>query len=1054
MSVPVADPTIDVFPNGRARTADPHADQPTQTLYELLSAQARRDPSADAILALGRPPLDYGALLDQIDGIRTALNDRGVGRGDRIALLGARGPEVAVALLGITSCAVCVPLNSAAPLTELERGLTETAVKALLVPATAAADVKGLALRLGIVLLEYSVEQGAPAGRFHISGGRAAAVAHGGPAAAGDISFVLRTSGTTSRAKLIPISHRNFVARTQKCMQLCSVSTADRCLNLMPLCYNHGLLCGLVSPLADGCAVICPPAFDAETFFDCMRDFSPTWYTASFTYHQVILEWLQQRPNALAGHRLRFMRSASGPLPAHVRVETEEILAAPLIEAYGTTETGTVAGNLPFGRRKPGTVGASPDNDVAIMDDDGSLLAPGIAGEVVVCGTTVFDGYENDPAANQRAFRGEWYRTGDLGVIDADGYIKLLGRLDEVINRGGAKVGPREIDEVLLGHEAVSEAVSFPVPHATLHQEVAAAVVPRSGLQVTGDELRRFLAERLAPFKVPRVILCTTELPKGPTGKVKRADLAAHFGLHTAATTNVRAGTAVEARTETQKTLLGLWRDVLNRQDIGCDDDFFLFGGDSLSAVDLLHRIEQTLQYQLPINILVEAPTVNQLEQRLATATLGPADNTIRIHTTGSQRPLFTIGGTGGYCLYQYPILHALGPDQPCYALQPPGMDWTSVGCTMLPEMAAHYIGVVKSIQPHGPYRLVGHSFGGRVAYEMALQLQKVGECVEFLGLLDAYPSKCPEDGDAIVSRQLLKELPPPRNSIEAVNFGVIESHWHAGRDHVLDSQSDRDLFLGELTYFYCTGEPVVAGDDRRRLWQSFAPNGYRLVPLPGLHGWTGQGPQYTALPILLRACLNGEPLPVCDPAMVFDRSFRIDQSARGERIVSSTGEEYRVNQNAIQGYVETFATDEEVVRLGGWAVEPCQRKPAQVIAVFLGDRFLGYGASGTSRPDIAQQLSVTSAQYAGFEFTFWRGAVPGTVERPRLFVLSGNGCAAELRFNAVQEATELRAKLAESEKTRAELARELEAMRNSTSWRLTWPVRQIRHLLSRLSGR
>ena len=238
-------------------------------------------------------------------------------------------------------------------------------------------------------------------------------------------------------------------------------------------------------PLVAGSAVICPPAFDVETFLACMRDFSPTWFTASFTYHQAILEWLQQRPNALAGHRLRFMRAGSGPLPAHVREGIEKIVGAPLLEVYGTTETGTVAANSPVGTRKPGTVGTSPDNDIAIMDDDGNLLAAGMEGEVVVRGAIVFDGYENDPAANERIFRGEWYRTGDHGVIDADGCIKLLGRLDEVINRGGEKIAPREVDEALLAHEAVAEAVSFPVPHATLHQEIAAAVVPRGG--ATGD---------------------------------------------------------------------------------------------------------------------------------------------------------------------------------------------------------------------------------------------------------------------------------------------------------------------------------------------------------------------------------------------------------------------------------------------------------------------------------------------------------------------------------------------------------------------------------------
>ena len=277
--------------------------------------------------------------------------------------------------------------------------------------------------------------------------------------------------------------------------------------------------------------MILPPGFNAEIYFACMRDFSPTWYTAGFTYHQAILEWLRQRPDALTGHRLRYMRAASGPLPAHVRIGIEELLGVPLLEVYGSTETGTVAANSPLGKRKPGTVGRSGDDSVAIVDENGSLLPAGTVGEVVVRGPTVFDGYENDPAANQRVFRGEWYRTGDQGVIDADGYLKLLGRIDEVINRGGEKISPREIDEALLAHDAVAEAISFPVPHAMLHQEIAAAVVPRSGAQVTGQELRRFLATRLAPFKVPRVILCTAELPKGPDRQVQPRRFGRSFRL-------------------------------------------------------------------------------------------------------------------------------------------------------------------------------------------------------------------------------------------------------------------------------------------------------------------------------------------------------------------------------------------------------------------------------------------------------------------------------------------------------------------------------------------
>ncbi len=900
-----------------------------------------------------------------------------------------------MAALGIASNAVCVPLNDAATPAELEDGLVQTGAKALLVPATTTVAVKNLASRVGILLFEYSVEEDAPAGGFCFHGSSAAVGARGGTATAEEIAFILRTSGTTARAKIVPVSHSNVFARTDKLRRMFGLSPADRCLNLLPLCYSYGLSVGLMAPLAAGCAVILPPAFNVETFLACMREFSPTWYTANSPYHQAILEGLEQRPSALAGHQLRFAVSGGSPLPAQVRAGLEEVLGAPVLEYYGTTETGAITAEPRVGTRKPGTVGLSSDNDIAVMDADGNLLAPGRDGEVVVRGATVFGGYENDPAANQRVLRGGWYHTGDLGFMDADGYIKLAGRLDEVINRGGEKIAPREVDEALLAHEAVAQAVSFPVLHPTLHQEIAAAVVPRSGSQVTGDELRRFLATRLAPFKVPRIILCTAELPTGPAGKLDRTGLAAHFGLNL----EVAPSGQVEPRTKIQETLLELWRKVLKRQDVGCDDDFFLCGGDSLTAVDLLHRIEKELQYQLPLTILPKAPTVSQLEAHLETETLGPLNNMIRIHTAGRRRPLFAVCGLYGHALRLLPVLRSLGPDQPCYALQPPGMDWTSVGCATLPEIAAHYLSEVKAIQPHGPYRLLGTSFGGLVVFEVALQLQRMGEPVEYLVMVDTNPPTCLVEGIADVwqSHVVLDTRPRRPDSIEALNLRVAETHLRMTRNYALDDRSDQNVFRGELTYIYCTGNPIVAGHDRRHLWPRFATR-FRLLQLPGVHGSLHQDPQYTIFQNLLRGCLNGEPLTPSDPAIVYDRTYRIENRNQHENILGSTGDVFRIEQDRIQGYVDEVKIDAEGIHFLGWAVEPCQRQAAQTIAVFLDDGFLGYGASGESRPDVAKSLAATSAQYAGFNFCFRRSAAAGVMGRPRLFVLSSDGSAAELK--------------------------------------------------------
>ncbi len=895
-----------------------YADPPAENLYDVLRAQAERHPDAAAILAPGRAPRSYAGLLDRLDSIRTFLNGYGLGRGDRVAILAGRGADTAEIVLGITSCAVCIPLNAASPLVELEQSFIQTRAAALLLAATVTTEVKELARRLGILLLEPCPNQSVPAADAFLQGGRRSVARGDGRVSADDIAFILRTSGTTGRAKIVPTTHRNVVARIGKSRGMLDLNPSDRCLNLMPLCYNHGLNSALISALGAGCAVICPPAFDEETFFTCMRDFLPTWYTGSFTFHQFILEWLERQPHALTGHRLRFVRSASGPLPERVRTRTEAILGVPMLQAYGATETGTIAANRPIGKRKPGTVGYSPDNDFAIMDANGNLAPRGEGGEVVVRGATVFGGYENDPSENQRVFRAGWYHTGDQGVVDADGFLKLLGRIDEVINRGGQKIAPREIDEALLQHSAVSQAVSFPILHATLHQDVAAAVVLHSGAQATDAEMRRHLAERLPPFKVPHPILLVAELPKGPTGKLRRNELARHFGLDRV----LPAAAAAEPHTKLQEMLLALWRDVLNRQDVGRDDDFFLLGGDSLAAQDLLHRIEEKLQYRLPLAGLAEAPTVSKLEQYLEKSTSGAVDDTICINGDGRQPPLVAVFGRYGHALRLVPLLRSFGGDQPCYGLQPPGMDWSTAGCTTLPEMAAHYIGRIKARHPSGPYRLLGVSFGALVAFEMALQLQRMGDTVQSLVVVDATPPNCLFEEGAEIAQSLVLEDAHPQTAIEAANQRIAEAHLRARRDYLLDVRLKENLFHGDIAYFYCTGNPVAARRDRRRLWRRLTTARFRLFALPGSHGDVDKEPQFTELQKSLHALYEGRPLPELDPAGVFERLFRIETRGQHESIVDSAGNVCHIQSGPVQGCVVAITMDGEIIRFQGWAVE------------------------------------------------------------------------------------------------------------------------------------
>jgi acyl-CoA synthetase (AMP-forming)/AMP-acid ligase II len=301
----------------------------------------------------------------------------------------------------------------------------------------------------------------------------------------------------------------------------------------MPLFHIHGLMAGLLAPLAAGSRVFCTTGFNALRFFAWMGEARPTWYTAVPTMHQAILSRAAPNREVIASNPLRFLRSSSSSMPPQLIQELEATFGAPLIESYGMTEAShQMASNpLPPGKRVPGTVGVAAGPEVAIMDERGDLLPPGRTGEIVIRGENVTLGYENNPEANAAAFTNGWFRTGDQGVMSEDGYLSITGRLKEIINRGGEKISPREVDEVLMDHPAIEQVITFAVPHVKLGEDVAAAVVLREGASLTEKEVREFAARRLADFKVPRKVLFLPEIPKGATGKLQRIGLAAKLGL-------------------------------------------------------------------------------------------------------------------------------------------------------------------------------------------------------------------------------------------------------------------------------------------------------------------------------------------------------------------------------------------------------------------------------------------------------------------------------------------------------------------------------------------
>ena len=519
---------------GAAPVDEPPLKKSMQTTLKNLLATGADE--AAAISAPGRRSLSHQALRALVDTTLSSLNALGVGRNDRVAIVLANGPEMATCYMACAAGTTSAPLNPAYRADEFEFYLSDLNAAVLIVEQGSVSPAIAVARKLGVRVVELVVAAGAAAGSFTLAARDNAglmATSNGGYSEAGDIGMVLHTSGTTSRPKIVPLSVANLCASAFNIRTALQFTPQDIGLNIMPLFHIHGLIAGVLAPLSAGSQVFCTPGFNALKFFAWMDEAKPTWYTAVPTMHQAIVTRAKGNADIIARNPLRFLRSSSSSMPPQVITELEAIFGSPLIEAYGMTEaTHQMASNpLPPGLRKPGSVGVSAGPEVAIMGLDGGLLGANAVGEIVIRGANVTGGYENNPGANEEGFLNGWFRTGDQGVRDADGYISITGRLKEIINRGGEKVSPREVDEILMDHPAVAQVVCFGMPHPKLGEEVAAVVVLKEGAQATEREIQDFVSRRAADYKVPKKILFMDEIPKGATGKLQRIGLAQKLGL-------------------------------------------------------------------------------------------------------------------------------------------------------------------------------------------------------------------------------------------------------------------------------------------------------------------------------------------------------------------------------------------------------------------------------------------------------------------------------------------------------------------------------------------
>ncbi|MEX5729760.1 acyl-CoA synthetase (AMP-forming)/AMP-acid ligase II [Rhodovulum iodosum] len=504
-----------------------------QTITDLI---AGHDDALPAIGAPGRDWLSYGGLKAQADKVAADLHAAGIGRGDRVAIVLPNGPEMATAFVTIAQAAVTAPLNPAYREDEYAFYLEDLKAKAIVLATGYDGPALAAAKRSGLTILWLGADEAAPAGTFELTAEGSGGACDTAAPEADDVALILHTSGTTSRPKIVPLLQSNVAASARNIAESLALTPQDRCLNVMPLFHIHGLVAAVTASLSAGASIWCAPGFDALRFFGWLADAKPTWYTAVPTMHQAILSRAPRNAEIIEAADLRFLRSSSASLPAQVMTKLVETFGAPLVEAYGMTEAAhqMCCNPLPPRGQKPGSVGVEAGPVVRTAHETEDRLVEG-TGEVVISGPNVTPGYEGNPDANAKSFfeadGRRWFRTGDQGAFDEDGYLHLTGRLKEIINRGGEKVSPLEVDGVLMDHPAIAQCVTFALPHPKLGEEVAAAVVLKEGAEATEKEIRAFAAERVADFKVPRKVVILDEIPKGATGKLQRIGLAEKLGL-------------------------------------------------------------------------------------------------------------------------------------------------------------------------------------------------------------------------------------------------------------------------------------------------------------------------------------------------------------------------------------------------------------------------------------------------------------------------------------------------------------------------------------------
>ena len=577
------------------------------TIYHKIKYFAQKYPNRVALETPARILITFKKLSTYIDNIILEMRHYHISKDDVILIVLPQGLEMVVALITAMTKAICVPLRPEYKYGEFCFYLSDLKPKLIITKHSASKTINRVANinNVPILNLRLNKKNGLTVNHSLILKTKKSKNLRIN-SKPNDATLMLYTSGTTSRPKKVALTHGNIIASAINIKNALKLTNKDTYLNLMPLFHLHGIIT-TISSIYSGGKTICAPKFNDNLFYFWLDQLSPTYFSATSTIHMAILNKAQKNRSIIAKNKLRFIRSASSSLPSYVLRKLENTFKVPVIESYSMTEAGQITSNpLPPRKRKPGSVGLPCGLELTIIDENKKKLSSSNIGEIAIKGKNAIKKYKNCKEANKVSFFDGWFRTGDLGHLDKDGYLFIDGRIKEIINRGGEKILPKEIDEILLKHPNVKQAVVFSIPHINLGEDVAAVVVLDKGKNTTEQTLIKFLRKKIADYKIPSRVLIVDEIPKSATGKINRMELYKKLE-------NLIKEKYIKPRNRIETALEKIWRDVLNIKRIGVEDNFFMIGGSSLNTVELINKINDYFSVDVPLSIFLENLTISKL---------------------------------------------------------------------------------------------------------------------------------------------------------------------------------------------------------------------------------------------------------------------------------------------------------------------------------------------------------------------------------------------------------------------------------------------------------